>query len=109
MRVKASRFRSSWILNRFEKALANDTAAPLLERPLTLAQFRRLFCGRRLLFRGLPLLRRHLGRQHDHLDLAAGLLDLLLRRAGEFVGPDGDGRGQVAVAEDLEAVLAVLD
>jgi len=24
--------RSSWILKRFEKALANDTGAPLLER-----------------------------------------------------------------------------
>src|SRR3954464_7724100 len=107
MRVKASRLRSSWILNRFEKAFANDTSAP--GKIPSLAQFRLFGGGCRLLFLGLPLLGSDLGREHDHLRLPARLLDLLLRRARELVRPDGDGLGQLAVAQDLQAALPILD
>ena len=48
-------------------------------------------------------------RDRDEDGLAAGLRDLLLRALRERVGRDGDRLGQLAVAEDLDAVGAALD
>jgi hypothetical protein len=48
-------------------------------------------------------------RASDQDDLAACLLDLLRRDLGERVRRDGDGLGELAVAEDLDAVEAPLD
>src|SRR3954467_5268407 len=102
-RVKSSRLRSSAILKRFPKAFAKDTTAPCqgqLNSGLGLGG---------LLFYGLALLRRGLGRDDDLLHLAAGLLDLLAGGGGELVRLHRHGLGQLAVAQDLEAVLAHLD
>src|SRR5437660_6430768 len=85
---------------RLEKAFAKDIADPILALPGGR--------GRLLLFR-LAVLRRHARRNDDLLRLAARFLDLLLCRSGELVRLDGDGLGEVAVAEDLEAVLLALD
>src|SRR5437588_2088722 len=85
---------------RLEKAFAKDIADPILALPGGR--------GRLLLFR-LAVLRRHPRPNDDLLRLAARFLDLLLRRRGELVRLDGDGLGQVAVAEDLETVLLALD
>ncbi len=45
----------------------------------------------------------------DQLDLPAGLLDLLARLRAHLVRAHGDGLGQIAVAEDLQPVPAVLE
>ena len=47
------------------------------------------------------------GGEHDRL--AAGLLDLLERALGERVRVNGELLGELAVAEDLDAVVAALD
>src|SRR5258708_6990582 len=49
------------------------------------------------------------GGRTDDERFAARLGDLGGRRLGERVGRDGDGLGDLAVAEDLDAVVAALD
>src|SRR5712691_6739326 len=102
--------------NRLLKALANDTSVASPPRPDAGAGILLSFRGPGALgggggrfFLGLALLRCLAGGQLDQLDLPAGLLDLLARLRAHLVRAHGDGLGQIAVAEDLQPVPAVLE
>src|SRR6267143_1206202 len=102
--------------NRLLKALANDTSVaspPASSRgSWLLLGFRSLRAlGRRggRFSLGLALLGGLPGGQLDQLDRAAGLFDLLARLGAHLVRAHRDGPGQIAVAEDLQPVPAVLE